>query len=83
MIKKQSIKERVYSTNCSKTLSDDTIKVIDFILRNKLIEWIKANFFWYKHIKYGVVTANEHKGNLKENTNQCSKSIIPQNGQQT
>ena len=43
--KKQSIEERVYSTNSSKTLSDDVIKVIDFISRNILNELIKPNFF--------------------------------------
>ena len=34
----KSIEERVYSTNCSKTLSDDAIKVIDFIsFRGKVV----------------------------------------------
>ena len=74
-IKKQSIEERVYSTNCSKTLSDDVIKVIDFTSMNKLNELLKPNFFDINVLIYTTaVTANEHKGDLKENANQRSKT---------
>ena len=45
IIKKQSIEKRVYSTSCSKTLSEDVIKVIDFISPNRLNELIKPSFF--------------------------------------
>ena len=79
IIKKQSIEERVYSTNCSKTLSDDTIKVIDFISRNKLNEFIKPNFFDINLLLYtAIATASEHKDDLKESTNQHPKTYNPQ-----
>ena len=45
IIKKQSIEERVNCTNCSKTSSDDAIKVIDFMSINKLNELLKPSFF--------------------------------------
>ena len=78
IIKKQSIEERVYSTNCSKTLSDDTIKVIDFISINKLNELIKPNFFDINVLLYtAAVTANEHMGDLKEKANQRPKTYNP------
>ena len=78
IIKKQSIEERVYSTNCSKTLSDDVIKVIDFTSINKLNELIKPNFFDINVLIYTTaVTTNEHKGDLKENANQRSKTYNP------
>ena len=78
IIKKQSIEERVYSTNCSKTLSDDAIKVISFISINKLNELIKPNFFDINVLYTAAVTVNEHKGDLKENTNQRPKTYNPQ-----
>ena len=60
IIKKQSIEERLYSTNCSKTLSDDVIKVIDFVSLNKLNELIKPNFFHINVLLYtAAVTAND------------------------
>ena len=78
IIKKQSIEEKVYSTNCSKTLSDDTIKVIDFISINKLNEVIKPNFFDINVLLYtAAVTANEHMGDLKEKANQRPKTYNP------
>ena len=78
IIKKQSIEERVYPANCSKTLSDDTIKVIDFISINKLNEVIKPNFFDINVLLYtAAVTANEHMGDLKEKANQRPKTYNP------
>ena len=78
IIKKQSIEERLYSTNCSKTLSDDVIKVTDFISLKKLNELIKPNFFDINVLLYtATVTANEHNSNLKENTNQRPRPYNP------
>ena len=74
IIEKQTIKERVYSKNCGKTLSDDAIKVFDFIPRNK---WIN-NFFDINVLLHtAAVTCNKHKGDLKENTNQRPKRYNP------
>ena len=72
------MKERVYSTNCSKALPDDAIKFIDFISRSKLNELIKPIFWGINVLSYtGAVTANEHKGDLKVNTNQRPKAYNP------
>ena len=78
IIKKQSIEEKPYSTNCSRTLSDDPIKAIDFTSRNKLNELIKPNFFDINVLLHtAAVTSNEHKGDLKENTNLRPKTYNP------
>ena len=78
VIKKQSIEESVYSTNCRKTLPGDVIKVIDFISLNKLNELLKPNSFDINVLLYtAAITANEHKGYLKENTNQHPKTYNP------
>ena len=78
IIKKQSIEERVYSASCIKTLSEDVIKVIDFTSPNRLNELIKPSFFRYQRIIiYSRRYANEHKGYLKENTNQRPKTYNP------
>ena len=75
IIKNQSIEERVYSTNCSKTSSADVIKVIDFISRNELNESIKPHFVDINLLLCtAAVNANEYKGGVKENTNQCPKT---------
>ena len=77
-MKKQSIEERVYSINCSKTLSDDTIKITDFLSLNKLNKLRKPNLFDINVLLYtAAVTTNKHKGYLKENTNQRPKTYKP------
>ena len=77
-MKKQSIEERVYSINCSKTISDDTIKITDFLSLNKLNELRKPNLFDINVLLYtAAVTTNKHKGYLKENTNQRPKTYKP------
>ena len=58
--------------------SDDAIKVIDFISINKSNELIRPNFLDINVLLYtAAVAANEHKGDLKENTKQRPKTYNP------
>ena len=70
-IKNQNIDERVYPTKCNKKLSDDVIKVIDFLANSAIKELDKSKLFNINASLYtSAITAKEYVNDLTQKTPQ-------------
>ena len=66
IVKNQSIDQRVYPTKCNKSVTDDVIKVIDFLASNTIKEIREPSYFDINTLLYtSAVTAKEHLNDLK------------------
>ena len=66
IVKNQSIDQRVYPTKCNKRVTDDVIKVIDFLASNTIKEIREPSYFDINTLLYtSAVTAKEHLNDLK------------------
>ena len=64
-IKNESIDETVYSTKCNKKLSDDVIKVIDFLANSAIKELDNPKLFDINALLYTLaITAKEYVNDL-------------------
>ena len=74
IVKNQNIDQRVYPTKCNKSVTDDVIKVIDFLASNTLKEIHQPSYFDINALLYtSAVTAKEHLNDLKEIPKQSFK----------
>ena len=74
IVKNQNIDQRVYPKKCNKSVTDDVIKVIDFLASNTLKEIHEPSYFDINALLYtSAVTAKEHLNDLKEIPKQSFK----------
>ena len=77
IIKNESIDYRVYSTKCNK-LSDDIIKVIDFLANNAIKEPDNSKLFDIDTLLYtSTITAKEYVTDLTELSKKYPKKSSP------
>ena len=77
-IKNQSIDERVYPTKFNKKLSNDVIKVIDFLANNAIKELKKPKHFDINTLLYtSAITAKEYVNDLTELNKKSPKKYPP------
>ena len=66
IVKNQNIDQRVYPKKCNKSVTDDVIKVIDFLASNTIKEIREPSYFDINTLLYtSAVTAKEHLNDLK------------------
>ena len=67
IVKNQNIDQRVYPTKCNKKVTDDIIKVIDFLASDTIEEILEPSYFDINALFYtSAVTTKEHLDDLKE-----------------
>ena len=67
IVKNQNIDQRVYPIKCNKKVTDDIIKVIDFLASDTIEEIFEPSYFDINAQLYtSAVTAKEHLDDLKE-----------------
>ena len=74
----QNIDQRVYPTKCNKKVTDDVIKVIDFLASNTMKKTREPSHFDINDMLYtSAATAKEHLNYLKEIPKQRLKKAPP------